>query len=119
MNSFAQHRRVWCNTDNFPKGGWPGEPVGARSACIYPRTGALCLTLEKLEMKKSLVALAALAFAGVASAQSSVTLFGVVDAAYEHLSGSALPGSVNKLVQRATTAPAASVSVARKTSVVA
>ncbi|TAM44067.1 MAG: porin [Burkholderiaceae bacterium] len=52
-------------------------------------------------MKKSLVALAALAFVGVASAQSSVTLFGVVDAAYEHLSGSALPGSVNKLVQGA------------------
>jgi predicted porin len=42
--------------------------------------GALCLTLEKLAMKKSLVALAALALAGVASAQSSVTLFGVVDA---------------------------------------
>ncbi len=53
-------------------------------------------------MKKSLVALAALAFVGVASAQSSVTLFGVVDAAYEHLSGSALVnGSVNKLVQGA------------------
>jgi len=33
-------------------------------------------------MKKSLVALAALAVAGVASAQSSVTLFGVVDAAF-------------------------------------
>ena len=32
-------------------------------------------------MKKSLVALAALAVAGAASAQSSVTLFGVVDAA--------------------------------------
>jgi len=32
-------------------------------------------------MKKSLVALAALAVAGIASAQSSVTLFGVVDAA--------------------------------------
>src|SRR5690606_12621790 len=36
--------------------------------------------LEKLAMKKSLVALAALAVAGVASAQSSVTLFGIVDA---------------------------------------
>jgi predicted porin len=34
-------------------------------------------------MKKSLVALAALAVAGVASAQSSVTLFGVVDATFE------------------------------------
>ena len=35
-------------------------------------------------MKKSLVALAALAVAGVASAQSSVTLFGVVDASVSH-----------------------------------
>ena len=31
-------------------------------------------------MKKSLIALAVLAAAGVASAQSSVTLFGIVDA---------------------------------------
>lgn len=38
-------------------------------------------------MKKSLLALAALtAFAGAASAQSSVTLFGIVDAAYAHVS---------------------------------
>jgi predicted porin len=36
-------------------------------------------------MKKSLVALAALAVAGVASAQSSVTLFGVVDATVNYL----------------------------------
>jgi predicted porin len=35
-------------------------------------------------MKKSLVALAALAVAGVASAQSSVTLFGVLDASISH-----------------------------------
>jgi predicted porin len=44
-------------------------------------------------MKKSLVALAALAVAGVASAQSSVTLFGVVDAAisnYQNTSQTAL-----------------------------
>jgi predicted porin len=40
-------------------------------------------------MKKSLIALAVLAsFAGVASAQSSVTLFGVVDATFAHGSGS-------------------------------
>ena len=38
-------------------------------------------------MKKSLLALATLtAFAGAASAQSSVTLFGIVDAAYGHVS---------------------------------
>jgi predicted porin len=40
-------------------------------------------------MKKSLVALAALAVAGVASAQSSVTLFGVVDAAVSSYSNTA------------------------------
>jgi predicted porin len=43
--------------------------------------------LEKLAMKKSLVALAVLAAAGAASAQSSVTLFGIVDAAYGRVSG--------------------------------
>lgn len=39
-------------------------------------------------MKKSLVALAILAAAGVASAQSSVTMFGVVTAGFQHGSGS-------------------------------
>ena len=38
-------------------------------------------------MKKSLVALAALAVVGAASAQSSVTIFGIVDASYAHTSG--------------------------------
>lgn len=37
-------------------------------------------------MKKSLIALAVLAAAGTASAQSSVTLFGVIDAAVQHVS---------------------------------
>ncbi|MEO6624335.1 MAG: porin, partial [Burkholderiaceae bacterium] len=35
--------------------------------------------MEKLEMKKTLVAVAALAFVGAASAQSSVTLYGKID----------------------------------------
>jgi len=39
-------------------------------------------------MKKSLIALAVLASAGVASAQSSVTLFGIVDATLSHGTGS-------------------------------
>ena len=39
-------------------------------------------------MKKSLVALAVLAASGAAMAQSSVTLFGIVDAAYTKGSGS-------------------------------
>jgi predicted porin len=44
-------------------------------------TGALCSTLEKPAMKKTLIALAALAAAGASFAQSSVTLYGVADAA--------------------------------------
>ena len=39
-------------------------------------------------MKKSLIALAVLAAAGAASAQSSVTLFGIVDATVQHVSNS-------------------------------
>ena len=41
-------------------------------------------------MKKSLIALAVLAASGAAMAQSSVTLFGVVDATYAYGSGSGL-----------------------------
>jgi predicted porin len=43
--------------------------------------------LEILEMKKSLVALAAFATIGAAYAQSSVTLFGIVDAGYARVTG--------------------------------
>jgi predicted porin len=49
-------------------------------------SGALCLTLEKFAMKKSLIALAVLAASGAAMAQSSVTLFGVVDASVARIS---------------------------------
>ncbi len=48
-------------------------------------------------MKKSLVALAALAVAGVASAQSSVTLFGVVDASISHYETSSRYVNTNPL----------------------
>jgi predicted porin len=47
-------------------------------------------------MKKSLIALAVLAAAGTASAQSSVTLFGIVDATLQHVSNSGGP-SVTRL----------------------
>src|ERR1700756_5305304 len=50
-------------------------------------------------MKRSLIALAGLATVGVASAQSSVTLFGVVDAAvsgYKNTSETPLGVSVSK-----------------------
>jgi predicted porin len=47
-------------------------------------------------MKKSLIALAVMAAAGAASAQSSVTLFGIVDATFNHTNATA-GGSVNQL----------------------
>jgi predicted porin len=52
-------------------------------------------------MKKSLIALAALAAAGVASAQSSVTLFGIVDATYNNTRADAATGG-NLKVSRLT-----------------
>jgi predicted porin len=48
-------------------------------------------------MKKSLIALAVMAAAGAASAQSSVTLFGIVDATYQNLRGERSDGASNKL----------------------
>jgi predicted porin len=53
-------------------------------------------------MKKSLIALAVLAAAGTASAQSSVTLFGTVDAALQHVNNGGA-ASVTRLVQGSNT----------------
>jgi predicted porin len=50
-------------------------------------------------MKKSLIALAVLAAAGTASAQSSVTLFGIVDATLQRISNSGGGASVTRLTQ--------------------
>jgi predicted porin len=69
---FAKPGPVWCNRANFLK-----QEVGPGSEAS---AGALCLTLEKSEMKKTLVALAALATVGTAFAQSTVTLYGRIDA---------------------------------------
>jgi predicted porin len=55
-----------------------------------------CLTLEKLAMKKSLIALAVLAASGTSFAQSSVTVWGVVDAAVSRGNGDV--NSVTRLV---------------------
>jgi predicted porin len=66
-----QSTTVWFNTSNFPK-----TEVGSG------KSGAPVQTLENLEMKKTLVALAALA-ATSAFAQSSVTITGAVDAGYK------------------------------------
>jgi GBP family porin len=65
---------VWFNTSNFPK-----TEVG------FGKTKAPVQTLENLEMKKTLVALAALASVS-AFAQSSVTISGVLDAGYSSFS---------------------------------
>ncbi len=66
----CQYAGVWFNTYNFPK-----TEVGSR------KSRAPVQTLENLEMKKTLVAIAALA-ATSAFAQSSVTLYGAIDAGY-------------------------------------
>ena len=78
----APDTSVWCNRPNFPKGGWPGPLVELFQAIAAngPRAGALCLTLEKFSMKKTLIAFAALsAIAGMAQAQSTVTIYGLLD----------------------------------------
>jgi len=64
-------RAVWFNSANFPK-----TEVGSG------KSGAPVQTLENLEMKKTLVAIAALAAFG-AQAQSSVTIDGIMDAGYQ------------------------------------
>jgi hypothetical protein len=37
--SFASEKALWWNSNNFPKGGWPGDPVGTR-ACLHSTTHA-------------------------------------------------------------------------------
>jgi predicted porin len=78
------------NSDNFSKGGSPGSD---RSANRQSRMLALSEPMfnfgDKFAMNKTFVALATLAMAGSASAQSSVTIFGVVDAGISSSSNSA------------------------------
>src|SRR5205085_9201824 len=86
--SFARGMTLCWNSNNFPKGGWPGDPVGTR-ACLHSKTHthrSPMFNLGETCMKKSLIALAVMAAAGAASAQSSVTLFGIVDVNYAHYS---------------------------------
>lgn len=51
-------------------------------------------------MKKSLIALAVMAAAGAASAQSSVTLFGIVDATYQNLRSDGAAGAPSNKLSR-------------------
>ena len=66
---------LWCNTPNLPD---LEVGSGFREVMITHRIQGSCLTLEKLAMKKSLIALATLAATG-AFAQSSVTISGTAD----------------------------------------
>jgi predicted porin len=69
---------LWCNTLNLPK-----LEVGLvfRQVIFTPRTPSSFLNFGELSMKKTLIALAAVA-ATSAFAQSTVTLYGVVDAGF-------------------------------------
>ncbi|MEN9619136.1 MAG: hypothetical protein RL406_1373, partial [Pseudomonadota bacterium] len=73
---------VWFNTSNFPK-----TEVG------FEKFGTPVQTLENLEMKKTLVAIAALAATG-AFAQSNVTLYGIADVSYGNKTHTAGNGTI-------------------------
>src|SRR5690606_19846706 len=90
-NWFIGNRvKVWWNAGSFS--GFPGCPTGSGSRGPYRRlrtqhsAEASGSTLEK-SMKKTLLALAAIAASSAAFAQSSVTLYGVVDASLESVRG--------------------------------
>jgi predicted porin len=82
---------VWFNTSNFPK-----TEVGSG------KFRAPVQTLENLEMKKTLVAIAALAAATGAMAQSSVSLTGYFDRGYQ-VTNNTLYGSAKALSSAAGT----------------
>lgn len=88
MKSFANQCFLWCNTCNFPQ-------RRLARATEPPRTGALCLTLENFDMKKTLIALAVLAASGAAMAQSSVTLYGVADLSVGKIHGAKVAAHAN------------------------
>jgi predicted porin len=73
---FADWSDLWCNASNFRIGGWLRVPDVCNVA--NTRTGALVKPWRTSQMKKSLIALAALA-ATTAFAQSSVSISGRID----------------------------------------
>jgi predicted porin len=76
---FAMAVFVWCNSDNFRKEVGPGILILEPYVQLWRNS----------QMKKSLIALAALAVVSAASAQSSVTISGNLDFAASSSSGSA------------------------------
>jgi hypothetical protein len=39
LNTLRQKKALWWNSNNFPKGGWPGIRLGTR-ACLHSTTHA-------------------------------------------------------------------------------
>jgi predicted porin len=78
--SVAAGEAFWCNLTQLPN----------RGLVRWHKTSGLFLTLEIPAMKKTLIALAAVAATSAAFAQSSVTLYGVADAALVKSTGVSL-----------------------------
>ena len=82
----------------------------------HPSDSGPCLTLEKLAMKKSLIALATLAaVSGTAFAQSSVTIYGTLDVSAGKLKGGELGvnNGINYVVPHSQAATALTNSVGK------
>jgi Gram-negative porin len=82
---------LWCNSLNLPVS---GVGSGSRQVLNIFLIRALVLTLEKFAMKKTLIALAAVAATGAAFAQSTVTLSGTFGAAYQSYESAAAAGKL-------------------------
>jgi predicted porin len=67
---------LWCNSFNLPVS---GVGSGSRRVMNTYLIRALVLTLEKFAMKKTLIALAAVAVSGAAFAQSTATISGGIN----------------------------------------
>jgi Gram-negative porin len=75
---------LWCNTCNLPN-----LEVGLvfKQVVTTAKAPSSFLTLEKLAMKKTLIALAVLAASGAAMAQSTVTISGVLAYGWQNSGG--------------------------------
>ena len=80
FETLGKRARLWCNTRNLPN-----LEVGLvfKQVVSTAKAPSSFLTLEKLSMKKTLIALAVLAASGASFAQSSVTLSGLYTFSYQ------------------------------------
>jgi predicted porin len=85
-NFFAQGSPVWCNNPQLPH-----QEVGALGGNrLVTKLDEIATCLQQTleyQMKKSLIALAAVAASGAAFAQSSVTVYGTVDTSVGYVKG--------------------------------